>query len=478
MHVDPSLGRTRRTRPLTPPPLVLFPWLGAAAVAGLVLARFGPAAAVALVLVLGIIGLVAAYPAAGPWMMIAVTPLVVGLSRGAAVPALRPNEALLLLVGAGLAVRILLVPAERYRLRPSSIDWAILTMAVTSSVIPLVWMRLRGWQIAHDDVLYSLMIWKLYIVYVVFRLSVARERDVRVCLWLSLASASLVAALGIFQALDVAGVRHFLATHYASYDNGAAAVASNRGGSTLGLPISAADLLVINFAIALGMIRIGSRHTRLLAGLAALFTVGVLAAGEISGFIGFCVALVAITLITGKRAYLGRVLLVAPFAMIAVWPVIQNRLQGFGSSGGLPVSWQGRLHNLETYFWPRLFSGDSWVMGLRPAARVIVPSQITGYVWIESGYTWLLWAGGLPLLLAYAYFVVVAVRHNRAVMRVRHDTVAVAAAAVVVALCFMSVLMVIDPHITYRGSADLMFALLGMTSAGGLRARRWPAGRT
>ena len=84
----------------------------------------------------------------------------------------------------------------------------------------------------------------------------------------------------------------------------------------------------------------------------------------------------------------------------------------------------------------------------------------------------MLWAGGIPLLLSFLYFLWAGGREAVTVLRTRTDALAAAALAVVVSLSVVGVLMTIDPHLTYRGSADLMFALLGIIAA----ARMMPSG--
>jgi hypothetical protein len=410
-------------------------------------------------------------PEFGAYTLIAVTPLVGGIDRGVAIPVLRPNEALLLLVAVGLVIGALgFTKSSAVRLPAfDRITGSILLLAVTTSILPLGWMLLRHQQIAHDDVLYALLPWKYLVLFLAIRMSVTTERQVRTCLWISMFAASIVAVLAIFETLHLFGVSAILSHYFTSY-GASASVTNLRGGSTLSLPIAVADLMTFNLAIAVGCLhfRIGPRGP--LLALGSLFMAGALAAGEFSGVIGFIIGVVVLAVVLRRIKPLFGFLPVFAAAAFALRPVIQTRLSGFQSASGLPASWTGRWFNLTNYFWPTLFSKGNFILGVRPAARVVVPSQITGYVWIESGYTWLLWGGGIPLLASFFWFLSVNIRNGLRLARERADSIAVAGLAVVVALSVVSVLMILDPHLTYRGSADLLFSLIALTGVGAAAA--------
>lgn len=461
------VGQTAR------PHLAALRW--PAAVAGLlVLACLAGAlitVAPPFVLLLGLSALllvatIAVYPAAGTYLLIAVTPLVAGIDRGLAIPVLRPNEALLVLVGAALLLRgtVRAASGSLSRLTLDTLDLSLLLLAFTSSVLPLVWLLVRHHPVEQDDVLYAVMMWKYYGIYLVARASVTTRRQIRNCLAIAMAAASVVAVLAILQSLHLFGVAQALATYYAPYgDTGA--VLNNRGGSTLSLPIAVADLMTFNLAIAVGLLvrHRGSRPALLAMGM--LFVAGALAAGEFSGAIGLALGIITMALVTRHVRAMAGFLPVLAIAGLALRPVVQRRLEGFGSASGLPESWAGRLHNLTNYFWPTLFSKGNFILGVQPAARVSTSTMSLGYIWIESGYTWLLWSGGIPLLLSFLYFLWVGLRSHLAPARTRDDVVGAACLAVVVALVVIGVLMIIDPHLTYRGSADLLFVLLGLVAS-------------
>ncbi|MCW2691046.1 MAG: putative peptidoglycan lipid flippase [Mycobacterium sp.] len=416
---------------------------------------------------LAVIACVAAWPALGGYLVIAATPLTAGIDRGHAVPVLRPSEAIAVAVGVALAARALVRwrTGAAPRMRLSRVEWAIVLMALSNSVVPMLWMIARQQPITQDDILYALVMWKFAGIYLIVRSSITTYRQAMRCYWLSLAAASIVAVLAILQSLGLFGVQQLLASYYAPFGY-TGALEHARGSSTLALPAATADLLIYNLAIVAGLWIVGHRHRTMLAATGMLFIVGALSAGEFSSAIGLVVGICAIALVTSYPRLLSIFVPITGIAIVVLRPVIAARLSGFDSVSGLPVSWTGRLENLRTHFWPTLFSHWNFLLGVRPSARVPVSYQATGYVWIESGYTWLLWGGGLPLLASFIYFVRAALRSSWLEARYRHGAPSVAALAVFVAVTVMSVLMIFDPHLTYRGAAEEFFALLALAGLG------------
>jgi peptidoglycan biosynthesis protein MviN/MurJ (putative lipid II flippase) len=427
--------------------------------------------ALMLVVVAGLGGLVMAKPAAAAYILIFFTPLIVGVNAGSVIPLLRPNEALMFLFAGVIAVRWLATvrTGDRRWPRLDRVDLGLIALGITSSVLPLIIMVVRQRAVQSDDILYSLVLWKLMAEYVIVRsVIVTREQAMR-CLVLSMLSAAIVCLIGILQSLNKFGVPGLLAKYYAPL-NVTSALSIGRGSSLLGLPAAVADLAIINLAIAVALISRGNRWRWWLGGLAVIFAFGVVAAAEFSTLIGMLVAVVVIVVLTKSGRIIGYAIPVAAIGAALLWPVIKIRLNGFQSASGLPISWLTRLHNLETYFWPTLFSDYNWIFGVRPSARVVAPNQEYGYVWIESGYTWLLWGGGIPLLASYIAFAIACIRKGWAFAR-RADAAGVAGTALAAVMCSQLFLMLFDPHLTYRGSGDLVFMLLALV-------RRLPSQRS
>jgi hypothetical protein len=415
--------------------------------------------------VLVIIGLVIARPVIAAYALILLTPLTVGINAGAVIPVLRPNEALLVLFGAAIGLRWLAGLRSGAFRWPAidRVDVTLIALGITSSALPLAMMAVRQRAITEDDLLYCIVIWKLLAEYVIVRTVVRTREQALRCLVLSMAATAVVCMIGMLQALHLFGVPGLLARFYAPNEV-TAPLSDGRGSSLLGLPAAVADLAILNLGIAIAMLLRGYPRRLWLGGLAALFALGVIAAAEFSTLIGLIVALVVLIMITKAGRIAAYAIPVGLIGGVLLWPVIQTRLGGFNSDTGLPVSWLNRLYNLRTYFWPVLFSDNNWILGVRPSARIATDTRQFGYVWIESGYTWLLWGGGIPLLASYIAFVTQVVKKCWRYAR-RADPAGVIATALAAATCSQAVLMVFDPHLTYRGSGDMFFLLLALVRA-------------
>jgi hypothetical protein len=464
MSMASAVGRLSVPHPFARAGVIAAAVAAAAMVGALVDTK--PKYAVAGVAVFVVMAWVWAKPHVAAYLVVGVTPLVVGIDRGTIIPVFRPNEALALLLIGTLTAKALLTmkPGSRLRLTLHPLERSLVMLAAATSIVPIVLMLLRGRQVSGDDISYAIVMWKFLAIYGLVRYTVRTQEQVRWCLVLSVGAATLVAVIAVFQALGLFGVRQLLSVYYVPFGY-AGALALPRGGSTLALPAATADLLIFNLSLVVGIWLKSRRHGAALAVAGALFGFGTIAAAEFSSAIGLVVSLICLAVVL-RRVDLLKYLPVGFVATLAVmWPVVAHRLSGFQSLSGLPVSWVGRLHNLHTYFWPELMKGSNLLLGVRPSARVVVHSQGTGYVWIESGYTWLLWGGGVPLFAAFCYFVWIAVRTGLATARPLSSWSAVAGLAVATGVVVVAVLMLFDPHLTYRGSADCLFSLLALMLA-------------
>jgi hypothetical protein len=453
----------------------------AAAVASGPLVLLPPKLVVGFVAAAALTVAVARRPVWAAYLLVATTPLLAGIDRGRVLPILRPSEAVLAAVLAGLAARgtLALLRGEQVRIRLGTTEWALAAFVLTGSVAPLLWMLVRGRDVTADDLFYASYLWKYAVVYAVVRVVVREERQVATCLWISMASAAVVGAIAILQSLQLFGVPGLLASFW-SPSEGQESLSAGRGTSTLSSSFAVADLMVLNLAIAAGFLSRHPPHREVLIALAAVFVLGAIGAGQFSGYLGLAVGAVAIGVILGRLRRIA--LLAVPAALVGgvlLWPVIAARLGQVDAASGLPRSWvgpNGRWSNLTTYFWPDLFRDWNWITGVQVSARVPAPEQWRDWVWIESGHTWLLWSGGVAFLVACLVLLAVAIRAVAGVARRRADAIGVAAIAALTALWLHAVLMTLDVHLTLRGSADLTFTLLALAFTAPTVARAARAG--
>ncbi len=454
-------------------------------VIGVGVAQFGllfSAAVVGAVLV----GLVAWRPALAAAVLLGSSPLIVGIDRGKVIPQLRVNEALLAVLIVGLLIRALVAPRSRAHLYPA--DAAVAAVALAGSIVPLVVLIGRRGGFTFDEFVYAFPLVKLALVYLVIRVAVRTSAEAGLVLRAGMVAAAIAGLIGFAQSIGVGPVRTFLSSGlYAGGVDPGAAISSGRGTSTLGSAIGAAGLYLGYLFVALAWLRRPNAPRRFLVAIVVALLIGVAGTAQFTAVIGLVVGGLAFRHLGWSPASVrrsasspdpGRSVAVARLrrvprpvvigggaaGLVAGWFVFAPRIAGL-LHGDLPQSWTERWHNLSTHFLSELGLNTNLLIGVSPVTQVRDPRGFVEWIWIESGYVQLVYTAGIPLLATFVWMM----REHLKVgwqNRLQPDELGACAAAAWVLGIILSVLMVLDPHLTIRGTSDVFFPLLALSVSG------------
>ncbi|SNR77487.1 hypothetical protein [Blastococcus mobilis] len=437
--------------------------LAAAAMAGLLAALAGPVIAL-LAAALGLLAFTAWRPVTATYVYLGTLPFIAGIQRGTLIPLVRPNEALLVLLIAGACAggyaRFLTGRPLALRLHP--LDLPLATFAVLATLWPIVSLMLRGATPTGTELVAVFPMVKLVGLILLVRATVRTASQLRRCVRLVIWTAGALAGIAVLQTLGVPPVLSFLGTWW-GIDPGLPE-SSARGSATLGHSIATGDYIVIGLGLLISAAVRGliGRKEGLLLGF--VLATGVLASGQFSTWLAALVAGgIVLHRIPQARRRATRVVPVAALALVVGAPAVLSRLQGIGGELGVPQSWLVRWDNVTYLYLPPLFEDRGFVIGVSPDSVLTAPDIWRDVIWIESGYLQFLWMGGLPLLAGFVWLSVAVLRHARALSR-RPDALGACGSCLEIAWGVLIVVSAFDPHIFLRGTGDILFALVALTT--------------
>ncbi len=426
----------------------------------------------------GFIGLVfiaavACRPMVGVYSLVALTPLVAAQERGFVVPGLRIHEAILFAVLAGIGVRFLVGHALGHRvvLRPHRVDIVFAVLAIAGSLLPAIMMIGRGRDITGVGVGQLLVFPRFFLLYMVVRVAVTKAIELRRTIIVMGTAGLLVSVVALVQTVVLVRVNDLLLRFGAEQTEH---FVVGKTTTTIGNAIMAGMYLSMLLAVALSLLfrDLANRHdpsrqnlkrSLIFAGAAGVYFLAAMATGQLSTLIACGLALVVGLVANRRSRYLGVIPLVGGAGLLALWPVFSKRLDEFRGFDELPRSWADRVDNLNEFFLPELLTDDNWLWGVRPVTSTENLDIVTGLVFLESGYLAMLWIGGVFLLFAAVALQITAIQASWQQVRRADPWVAAAAVGTFVGFVAVSLLMLIDSHLTFRASADLLYTLMALS---------------
>ena len=412
---------------------------------------------------LAVVALTAYRPIAATYIYLGLLPFLAGIERGALVPLVRPNEAMLvlLLMGALVGAYVRFLRGESIPFRLERLDVSLAAFFVLATAWPITSMLLRGVQPSTADLAAILPICKQIAVLLLVRATVVSDMQIRRCIQLVVLPAAAVALIAVLQTLQFGPVIGLLE---AFWNASTTSFESDlRGSTTLAHPIATGDYIIIgSILLVVGWMR-GLFRSRYWLIPGAVLAVGILAAGQFSSWLAAGIAsALLLWRFPEARQRVVRLLPLAPIAAVLGAPAALGRLADF-DSGELPASWQVRWDNVTHFYLPGL-TEQGIFLGVSPNSVIAAPETWREAIYIEAGYIQFLWIGGIPLLLAFLWL-------SREILRQagrgrdRPGPYGVCCASLEVTWWIVLVLTVLDAHLFLRGVGDLLFTLIAISSA-------------
>lgn len=392
---------------------------------------------------------------------ILVMPLIAGIPRGKLVPLLRMSEvAQLGVTSAGLYFALQAYrQGKRWKFQFMPVDFAMIALAFFSFVTPVLWLIARQEPFGLRLIMSASPLVKYLMLYLVVRIGVRELRDLTAINLAVGISGCVIAAVSILEALGIGPVVAVLAKFWTTGGGGSAA---GRSYTTLGSALSTGALLSMASGITIGKAVV--ERSLFWLGVSGFILVGIMASGQMTSVLGL--GLVVLVAAICHRVMTKAVIIGVPAAIVGaalMWPIIAARLADSGSGSIVPQSWLIRWANVSKLYWPSVRDGG-WLLGVSPETVIVPPDTWRSEVFLESGYLWALWVGGVPLLIALVAFLVLAVK--ALAVRLAHPTANITRIGALGAVVFVIVLSLIDPHASLRGGADMLYVLTAASLAG------------
>jgi hypothetical protein len=402
-------------------------------------------------------------PILAVYIYVVTLPFIAGIGRGKLVPLVRPNEALLAAVIAGVLIGcyVRFVAAHTAKFRFTRLDFVLAAFVALSVVWPVCSLLLRGKVPSFTEVMTFFPMAKLTGLFVLVRFAVRTTDQLIRCIRLIIWPAVALAVIAVSQTLRVGPVVSVLAAGWTA-DTSIAGI-TERGSTTLASSIATGDYLVVALALVvmLGVRDLLPRAERFAA--AFVLVIGILASGQFSTWVATAVVAVVLGVyepILRRRAvgYLPALPLVA----LVGAPAFIGRISGFFEGFGVPRSWIGRYDNLTHFYLPGL-GHFRFLLGVSPQTVLPAPETWRTQIFLESGYLSFLWIGGIPLLLGFFWLSNQLFRWFDEVA-LRRDASGAVAAAMQGVWWMVMVLSLIDVHLLLRGFGDLLAVLIALVT--------------